>query len=174
MGKKTYITCITRYKMSHHPSSRNPRRQASASARSPSSSNSFTTPQENIAARNYIESLVTTSSPPYQSPYGSLDPSNQYLTVPNLGYPTAAYSRASSTSRAAGAASMSTYSSASDQNSIYSSPGPQDYKVGASSTMSNANNSNTVRNLSQKISFQYHKHYRYHCHHEDNCFPVTP
>ncbi|KAL8906274.1 MAG: hypothetical protein Q9171_006334 [Xanthocarpia ochracea] len=39
---------------------------------------------------------------------------------------------------------MSTYSSASDQNSIYSSPGPQDYKVGASSTMSNANNSNTT------------------------------
>ncbi|KAL8852052.1 MAG: hypothetical protein Q9221_003077 [Calogaya cf. arnoldii] len=39
---------------------------------------------------------------------------------------------------------MSTYSSASDQDSIYSSPGPQDYQVGAGTTMSNANPQNTT------------------------------
>ncbi|KAI4261372.1 MAG: hypothetical protein L6R42_003430 [Xanthoria sp. 1 TBL-2021] len=39
---------------------------------------------------------------------------------------------------------MSTYSSASDRDSNYSSPGRQDYQVGAGSTMSNANPMNTT------------------------------
>ncbi|KAI4237556.1 MAG: hypothetical protein LQ349_001752 [Xanthoria aureola] len=39
---------------------------------------------------------------------------------------------------------MSTYSSASDRDSIYSSPGPRDYQVGAGSTMSSANPPNTT------------------------------
>ncbi|KAL8888029.1 MAG: hypothetical protein Q9215_004481 [Flavoplaca cf. flavocitrina] len=39
---------------------------------------------------------------------------------------------------------MSTYSSASDQGSIYSSPGRQDYQVGAGTTMSNARTVNTT------------------------------
>lgn len=131
--------------MSYHSSSRNPRQRASARTGSSSSSNSSRAPQENISARNYIESLVRTRSPPYQSPYAPVDPSNQYLAVPNLRYPTAATSSASSASQAPTAASMSTYSSASDRDSNYSSPGRQDYQVGAGSTMSNANPMNTVR-----------------------------
>lgn len=155
--------------MPYHSSSRNPRQGTSASTGSYSSSISSTARPESNSARNYIESLVRTRSPPYQSPYAPVDPSNQYLAVPDLRYPTAATSRASLSSQAPTAASMSTYSSASDRDSIYSSPGPRDYQVGAGSTMSSANPPNTVRQADfSMIFYPIHKPCYNHCHQTTN------
>ncbi|KAL8679843.1 MAG: hypothetical protein Q9186_003909 [Xanthomendoza sp. 1 TL-2023] len=142
--------------MSHPSPSRYPRERSATRGGSSSSSSSSQAYQSSRPPRNYLESITRTASPPYQSPYAPVDPSSQYLTVPDLHYPTGVTSRASSTSRPQTAAAMSTYSSASDRDSIYSSPGPQDYNVGGISTMSNPTALNTTSLPSLLLSLRSH------------------
>lgn len=152
--------------MDYPSSPRHPRQQVPARTASSSSSSNSSRPQQgNLPTRQFIERLAGTTSPPYESPYSPVNQTNQYLTVPP--FQQSATSSRPSTSRAPTAAPMSAYSSASDQSSTYSSPGPQDYQVVTASMMSNPRNLNAV--CPSKIYFTSQKYHFPFL--EDPCLP---
>lgn len=126
--------------MSYSSSSRYPRQKSSARTSGSSSSSSTSgAPPGNLETRRFLDSIARTTSPPYESPY-SPAPTNQHLTVPGL-----RQAATTSTYRdPTRAVSMSAYSSSSDQGSVYSSPGPQDYQVVTASMTSNPRNLSKV------------------------------
>lgn len=129
--------------MSHPSSSRYPRQRSSGrTSESSSTSNSSSVHRGSLQTRRFLETIASEASHPYESPYSPIPQSNQYLTVPVLQQ--SPITPGASVSRAPTATPMSAYSSASDQSSIYSSPGPQDYQVVTSNMITNPKNLSKV------------------------------
>lgn len=120
------------------------------STHSTSSSSASSARQNQGQSEEQLETYPA-PSPPYISPYPPVNQASQRLPAQQ----SLSLSRTDpSTYLDPSTASMSAYSSASDQESVYSSPGPQDYQVVTASMTANPRNLSSVCYLAS-VSFQF-------------------
>ena len=152
--------------MSHYKSSHSQRYRDPATSTS-SSSSSRSSPRQNQSQNFAYFETYSPASPPYISPYPPTSQVAQSLPVPSsTSQPSAVPNR--STYLDPSSASMSAYSSASDQESVYSSPGPQDYQVVTAGMMANPRSLSSVSgydlfNRKGLLDFDSRKCFMFYC-----------